>query len=146
MPMKIQVHKNSNNIYLVELSGAMDLYSSNQLKELLMKMIKNRVERFIINLNEVSSVTSSGIGALIYVSSTLKKLNCPLIIVAPGGPVMNALEVTRLASYFTIVPSLKEALSPKKGETPKAAALKPAAPKAGVSKPAAPKGGPKKKT
>jgi len=109
--MKIQIHKNSDDGYLVELSGSMDLYSSNQLKELVMKMIKNKAERFIINLNEVNVVNSSGIGALIYISSTLKKLNCPLIIVAPEGPAMNALEVTRLKSYFTIVPTLKEALA-----------------------------------
>ena len=120
--MKFQLHKNKNNVYLVELSGAMDLCSSNQLKELVIKIIKNRVERFIINFNEVSVVNSSGIGALIYVSSTLKKLNCPLIILAPEGPVMQALEVTRLKSYFTIVPSLKEALNlvtagPKKNKT-----------------------------
>ena len=109
--MKFQVHKNRNNIYLVELSGTMDLYSSNQLKELVIKMIKHKVEGFIINLNGVKIVNSSGIGALIYVSSTLKKLNCPLIIVAPEGPVLDALEVTRLKSYFSIVPSLKEAMS-----------------------------------
>ena len=109
--MKIKVHKNNENVYLVELLGAMDLYSSNQLKDLVMKMIKNKAERFIINLNDVSSVNSSGIGALIYISSTLKKLNCPLIIIVQEGPVMQALEVTRLKSYFTIVPSLKEAVS-----------------------------------
>ena len=109
--MEIKIQKNSDDIYLVDLSGEMDLSSSNQLKDLIMKMIKNKAERFIINLNEVSNINSAGIGALVYISSTLKKLNCPLIIVVPEGPAMQALEVTRLKSYFTIAPSLKEALS-----------------------------------
>jgi len=108
--MKIQIHKNSDNIYLVDLSGALDLYNSNQLKELIMKMIKNKAERFIINLNQVRSVNSAGIGSLIFVSSTLKKLNCPLVIIAPEGPVMQALEITRLKCYFTIASSLKDAV------------------------------------
>ena len=108
--MKIKVHKNSDDIYLVELFGDMDLYSSNQLKDLVMKMIKNKAERFIINLTEVNNVNSAGIGALIYISSTLKKLNCPLIFVVKEGPVLNALEVTRLKGYFSIVSSLKEAM------------------------------------
>jgi len=109
--MKIRVHKNSDNIYLVELLGALDLYSSNQLKDLAMKVIRHKVERFIIDLNKVDHINSSGIGALIYVFSTLKKLNCPFVIIASEGPVMQALEVTRLKGYFTIVPSLKDALS-----------------------------------
>ena len=109
--MEIKVSKNSDNIYLVELSGAMDLYSSNKLKDLVIKMVKNTVERVIISLNEVDSVNSASVGALIYVSSTLKKLNCPLVIIAPEGPVMQALEVTRLKGYFAIVSSLKEAVS-----------------------------------
>ena len=108
--MKIKIKKNKDNIHVVELSGAMDLYSSNQLKDLVMGMIKNKIERFIINLQKVNSVNSAGLGALVNVFSTLKKLNCPLVIIVQKGPVMQALEVTRLKSYFTIAPSLKEAL------------------------------------
>ena len=109
--MEIKVSKNDDNTFLMELSGAMDLCSSNHLKELVMKSIKNKAEGFIINLTEVHSINSTGIGALINVFSTLKKLSCPLVIIAPEGPVMKALEATRLKSYFTIVASLKDALS-----------------------------------
>ena len=108
--MEIKVSKNSNDIYLVELEGALDLYSSNQFKELVMKMVSKKAERVIIDLGKVDKVNSAGIGALIFVSSTLKKLKCPLVMVVPEGPVMNALEVTRLKGYFSIAPSLKEAL------------------------------------
>ena len=109
--MAIKVLKNNEDIYLVELSGALDLYSSNQLKDLVMKMIKKKAEHFIISLNEVDSVNSAGIGALIFISSTLKKLQNSLVIIVPEGPVMNALEVTRLKSYFSIASSMKEAIS-----------------------------------
>ena len=109
--MEIKTNKNKNDIFLVELSGSLDLYSSNQLKDLVIKMIKNKMEGFILDFNKVASINSSGIGALIFVSSTLKKLKCPLVIIVPEGPVMNALEVTRLRNYFTIVPSLEEAVT-----------------------------------
>ena len=109
--MEIKILKNDNDIHLVELSGALDLYSSTQLKDLIMKMIEKKVERYIISLEKVDRVNSSGIGALIFISSTLKKLHCPLVLIIPEGPVMNALEVTRLKSYFTIVSSVKEAVS-----------------------------------
>ena len=109
--MEAKVLKNADDIYLIELSGTMDLYSSNQLKELIMKMLNNKIQRFIISLKGVKIVNSAGIGALIYISSTLKKMNCPLVIIVPEGPVMNALELTRIKSYFAIASSLEEAIS-----------------------------------
>ena len=111
--MEIKISKNDDDIFLIDLSGDLNLSSSNQLKDLVMKMIEKKAEHFIINLKEVDRLNSSGIGALIFISSTLKKLNCPLVIVVQEGPVMNALEVTRLKSYFTIASSLKEAVSLK---------------------------------
>ena len=110
--MEIKLRRNGNNVFLMELSGVLDLYSSDQLKDLTMKLIGSRIERLIINLKKVNSINSAGIGALIFISSTLKKLNCPLVIIAPNGPVMHALEVTRLKNYFNFAPSLKEALPP----------------------------------
>jgi len=109
--MKISVSKNDDGIYLLKVSGIMDMYTSNQLKDCVMKIIKSNVERLVIDLDGIRSVDSSGIGALISVVSTLKKLNCPLVIVALSGPVIQALEATSLKGYFTIVPSVKEALS-----------------------------------
>ena len=109
--MDIKVKKNDNDVYLVQLKGSLDLYSSHKLKDLLMKMVENKAERFIISMLDVNSINSSGIGALIYIFSTLKKLNNPLIILATDGPVLQALEITRLKNYFNIVGTLKEALA-----------------------------------
>ena len=109
--MKIRLRKKGNDVYLVELFGVLDLYGSNELKDLIMKMIEKKIERIIINLEYVNILNSTGVGALVYISSTLKKVHCPLVIIAPKGPVLNALELTRLKSYFTIVSSLKEAVS-----------------------------------
>ena len=109
--MKVRVSKNNNDVYLAELSGNMDMRSSNHLKDLVMKTIKKRVECFIISLAGIKDIDSAGIGALINISSTLKKLGCPLVILAPGGPALQALEVTRLKGYFPIAGSFKEALA-----------------------------------
>ena len=107
--MTIKVSKNDNDVYLIKLLGIMDLSVSTELKDIVMKIIRNRVERLVINLKGVEGVDSSGIGALLNIFSTLKKLNCPLVIIAPEGPVMQALEANRIKSYFAIAGSLKEA-------------------------------------
>jgi len=108
--MKIRLSKSSESLYLIELGGNLDLKSSTMLKDYVIKMIKTPMETFIINLKDVASINSAGIGALIYVFSTLRKLNCTLILLAPDGPVLEALEVSRLRNYFTVVPNLKDAM------------------------------------
>jgi len=109
--MEIKVQKNNDDIYLLELSGSLDLYSSTQLKELFMKIIESRIARMIINLKDVHSINSAGIGALINISSTTRKLSCPLIVIIPDGPILQVLEAARLRHYFNIVPSMKDAVS-----------------------------------
>ena len=109
--MDIKVSKNGDNVYLVKLSGELDLYSSEQFKDVIMKIIVNKTERFIIDLNKIDGINSAGIGALVSIFSTLKKLNCPLIILAAEGEALHALEVTKLKGYFSIAKSLKEALA-----------------------------------
>jgi len=114
--MDIRLSKNREGVYLLELAGDLDLISSNQLKEYIMRIAKTRIERFIISLNDVTNINSAGIGALIYAFSTLRKLNCTLIMLVPEGPVLEALHVSRIKKYFTIVHTLKDALSKTGGQ------------------------------
>jgi len=109
--MDIKLSKNSDGIYLMELMGNLDLYSSNHLKTYVMKKVKTGLDYLIVSLKDVAYINSAGIGALVNVCSTLKKLNCTLIMLVPEGPIMEALEMSRLVGYFTIVHSLKDALS-----------------------------------
>jgi len=109
--MEIKISKNADDIYLLDLSGPLDLYSSNQLKNLVLKMFEKRIDCIIVDLKDVTSIISAGIGAMIYIASTLKKLNCPLVFIVPEGPVMQALEVTRIRNFFIIASTLKEAMA-----------------------------------
>jgi anti-sigma B factor antagonist len=97
-------------IYIIALQGEMELSDSNQLKELVMKMVEKRVERFILDVQNVKSIDSSGIGALIFISSTLKKMNLQLAIANVQGPVKDVMERTRLSGYFPIYPDVAQAI------------------------------------
>jgi anti-sigma B factor antagonist len=110
LKMEIRTLKNSDDIYLIELQGSLDLYYSNQLKELIMDMIKKKSEKFIIDMEKVESINSSGIGALIFISSTIKKVNAQLVIAKINDLVKKAMELSKLSGYFRIAGSLREAL------------------------------------
>ncbi len=107
--MELKIRKNGNN-YIIDVNGEMDLYNSYKLKELVMKMLEKKVERFIINLENVDYIDSSGIGALIYICSTIKKMSFRLIITNIHGSVKKVIELTKLMGYFPITNSIEEAI------------------------------------
>jgi anti-sigma B factor antagonist len=108
--MEIRTLKNQDGIYLIELQASLDLYYSNQLKELMINMINKESEKFIIDMEKVETINSSGIGALIFISSTVKKMNARLVIARINDSVKQAMELSKLSGYFNIVGSLREAL------------------------------------
>jgi anti-sigma B factor antagonist len=107
--MELKIRKNGEN-YIIDVNGEMDLYNSYKLKELVMKMLERKVTRFIINLENVDYIDSSGIGALIYICSTIKKMNMKLIITNIHGSVKKVIELTKLMGYFPITQTIDEAL------------------------------------
>ena len=109
--MVIRVLKNDQDIYILGLYGSLDLYSSNQLKDLVMKILERRVEKLILDLKKMDSINSSGMGALINVSSTFKKLNIPMAITNMNSAVQKAMDITKLSGYLPLSPTLKAAMA-----------------------------------
>ena len=107
--MELKIRKNGE-VYIIDVNGEMDLYNSYKLKELVMKMLEKNVKSFVINLEQVDYIDSSGIGALIYICSTIKKMNLKLYISNVHGSVKKVNELTKLMGYFPIANSVEEAL------------------------------------
>jgi anti-sigma B factor antagonist len=112
--MELKIRRNQG-IYIIDIIGEMDLYNSFKLKELLMKMIEKKIEYFIINMEEVEYIDSSGIGALIFISSTIKKMNLRLAMTNIHGTVKKVIELTKLTHYFPITATLEEAIRKMEG-------------------------------
>ena len=107
--MELKIRKNGE-VYIIDVNGEMDLYNSYKLKELVMKMLEKNIKSFIINLEQVDYIDSSGIGALIYICSTIKKQNLKLAISNIHGSVKKVIELRKLMGYFAIANSVEEAL------------------------------------
>ena len=103
--MELKIRKNGD-VYIIDVNGEMDLYNSYKV----MKMLEKNVKSFIINLEQVDYIDSSGIGALIYICSTIKKMNLKLAISNIHGSVKKVIELTKLMGYFPIANSIEEAL------------------------------------
>jgi anti-sigma B factor antagonist len=112
--MDLKIRKN-DQIYIIDITGEMDLYNSYKIKELFLKMVEKKIENFIINLNDVEYMDSSGIGALIYITSTVKKMNLKLALTNIRGSVKKVMELTKLTGFFPITGTVEEAVKKVQG-------------------------------
>ena len=107
--MDIKIRTNGL-IYIIDIIGDMNFADSNRLKNLVMKMIEKKAERFVINTGKITSIDSNGVGAFIYISSTLQKLGLPLALANVSSTVEQVMDKTRLADYFIMFESIGEAV------------------------------------
>jgi len=107
--VELKIRK-SSNIYIIDIQGEMDLYNSYKLKDLVMKMLEKKVTKFVINLDKVEYIDSSGIGALIFICSTIKKMNLELLITNVQGSVKKVIELTKLMGYFPMAATVNDAI------------------------------------
>ena len=107
--MELKVRK-AGTIYIVDINGEMDLYNAYKLKELVLKMIEKGIKNYVINLELVDYIDSSGIGSLIYICSTLKKNDMAYYISDVHGSVKKVMDLTKLTSFFPITANVDDAV------------------------------------
>lgn len=100
-----------DNIYMISAKGTMDLYTSIPLKDLVMSILKKNVDRIIINLAEVDTIDSGGIGALINICSTVQKLNARVVITNMQQSVKEDIKLIKAIEYIPLTDSVGEAVS-----------------------------------
>jgi anti-sigma B factor antagonist len=112
--MELKVRK-MNDTYIIDALGDMDLHNSTELRRVFMKMLERKVEQLILNFDAVEYIDSSGIGVLIFICSTSKKVNIKLAIAQVHGAVKKAMQLTKLMGYFPIAQDLPSALNLVRG-------------------------------
>ena len=110
--MDIKTKKENENT-VISLRGEIDLYNAPEIRELVEKLITEKQVHIVIDMEEVTYIDSSGIGALISSLNNLKKKNGSLKITNITGSVRKVFELTKLSSFFDIYESIPEALSAK---------------------------------
>ncbi len=113
--MEIKIRR-SSTIYIIDINGDMDMYNAYKVKDIVNKMIERDIHNFVINLDNVNYIDSSGIGALIYVHSELKKRDMKLRIANVKGTVKKVIELTKLMGYFKIADSVENAIKEIRAE------------------------------
>lgn len=108
----MEITKRANgNITTLDINGEIDLYNAPEIKDIISKLIEEQKYYVIINLEKVSYIDSSGIGALISSLSNLKKYQGGLKIIHVAGSVRKVFELTKLTSFFDIFDNEADAIA-----------------------------------
>ena len=102
--------RTKDDIVILDITGEIDLYNAPEIKDIINKLIEEQKYNVIINLEKVSYIDSSGIGALISSLSNLKKYQGGLKIINVFASVRKVFELTKLTSFFEIFESEDEAV------------------------------------
>ena len=114
--------RRSGTIYVVDVKGEMDLYNASRLKDVIKTLIDRNVRQYIINLEALDYCDSSGIGAILYIFSELRKRGMLMVVSGPRGSVKRVIELTKLVGYLPLAADLNEALARLRERAPAAGA------------------------
>lgn len=103
MPLNIISKFNeSENLWMMNLAGEIDIYTANKLKESLTKVLNEKSESVRIDCEELDYIDSTGLGVLIGTLKRLKQDDKNIIIYKPKPNILKLLNITGLNKIFIV--------------------------------------------
>jgi len=100
----------TDNRAVITIAGRIDFSSRTTLRALIDNSLTQGCTDFILDLQQVSFIDSSGLGALIACFSTVRKQGGSMTLACVPKPVHNLMEMTRLTHFFEICATVEAAL------------------------------------
>lgn len=114
MNLTINSRKPNDTTHVLDIEGEVDVYTSPQLKQEIVKIAETGVKHLVINLSKVEYLDSTGLGVLIGGLKRLRESDGNLILVGPNMRILRIFEITGLDKIFDIYQTEEEA-STKEG-------------------------------
>jgi anti-anti-sigma factor len=106
------VESQLGDVALLTLSGILRMgLETGELKERLQKLVTQKTNNIIMNLDELTYIDSYGLGELVACLTTVKKSGGSLKLTKPTEFVRDVLRTTRMDSLFASYDSDEEALA-----------------------------------
>jgi anti-sigma B factor antagonist len=95
---------------IVEINGEIDMYSSPEMRKVLLQLTDDKTTAIIINFQEVEYIDSSGIATLVEALQEVEKYQGKFLLTNLSDKVMDVFALSRLDKVFDIYESLEDAL------------------------------------
>lgn len=103
-------NKLKEGVKIFEISGRLDSAHSRELNSQIMESIEKGIKKILIDLHELTYISSAGIRVLVQCHKEIEKLQGELFLVNLPKPIENVLYITGFSPYFKTYSSQEEAL------------------------------------
>ncbi|HWG00809.1 MAG TPA: STAS domain-containing protein [Trebonia sp.] len=100
---------------VLRVSGEVDVYTAPQLRDRVVKLVDDGVRHVIIDLQEVTFLDSTGLGALVGSLKRLREHDGSLKLVTTAGRITQLLRLTQLDKAFVVHESVPAAMADERG-------------------------------
>ncbi|MBF0515793.1 MAG: STAS domain-containing protein [Nitrospirae bacterium] len=106
--MKVETTVNSNYT-VVAIAGEIDMYSSPQLRDTLLQLVKNKTATVIVNLKDVKYIDSSGIATFVEALKKMLSYKGKLKMAQVPDRLMEIFNFSKLDKVFEIFGKIEDA-------------------------------------
>ncbi|MHB2018723.1 MAG: STAS domain-containing protein [Candidatus Xenobia bacterium] len=110
MDIKVNTRQLSEGVYAVEVQGEIDVYTSPRVKETINELIEGSHYNFVINLEGVRYIDSTGLGVLIGALKKVREHNGRIVLICTNPQIKKIFNITGLIKIFEIYKDEEEAL------------------------------------
>ena len=121
MPFKVRVDPKDDQSAQVTVSGAMDAHTFEPFFKEVSKLIEAGTLRIVLDLREMTYITSVGINYLVNLRLLRKKAGGDVVLVKPQPQVQNVLQLIGLMAVLPIAETVEEAWTEVRKSKPPAA-------------------------
>jgi anti-anti-sigma factor len=107
--VEVQTYDLDGSIAWIRLRGDLDMYNASRLKETAQQLWNEDRRKFIVDLDGLDYIDSSGIGVLLYLYTSSQKRNAYLYFVNVTGSVLKVVTLTKLVGFLPILTDVDEA-------------------------------------
>jgi anti-sigma B factor antagonist len=102
--------RRENGAVVVSLTGELDLYNANEVRDALLAACAEKPERLVVDLAGVTFIDSTALGVLIEARTRLPNRRA-FLLAAPGLEPKRALEISGLDRHFSVHDSVENAIA-----------------------------------
>lgn len=106
-------HYNRDGIEVVEVEGEIDVYTAPRLRELLIDLVNENTYHFVVNMEKVDFLDSTGLGVLVGALKRMRPHNGSLDVVCTQERILKILRITGLTKVFAIYQTVDQAITAK---------------------------------
>jgi len=84
------------------LDGELDVHQAKTLKAVVLEKIEEGVWTYVIEMNNVGYIDSSGLGMLVYLKKEILRSQGRMVVANPTEAVLNVFRLTKLNEFFEL--------------------------------------------